>query len=92
MVYGILLAGAVQLIGERYDRTVLKQAEEYLECDLSHLNLFEVYDDRLMVGLSEGRISLARPSLRSLGMNELLIRNPSASCLRRNSRRVEMTC
>ena len=59
MVYGMLLESAVQLIGERYDRTVLKQAEEYLECDLSHLNLFEVYDDRLMVGLSEGRISFA---------------------------------
>lgn len=59
MVYGMLLESAVQLIDERYDRTVLKQAEEYLECDLSHLNLFTVYDDRLLVGLSEGRISFA---------------------------------
>ena len=54
MVYGILLASAIQFILEKYDKLVLKQVQEYLAYDFSNLNPFGIYDDRLMLGLAEG--------------------------------------
>jgi hypothetical protein len=56
MVYGILLESIVQFIREKYDRIVFKQIQEY---DLCHLNLFGIYEDRLMTGTAEGLISFS---------------------------------
>jgi len=59
MVYGILIESVVHFIRQRYDKIVFEQIQEYLECDLSNINLFEIYEDRLMVGLAEGIIKLS---------------------------------
>lgn len=58
MVYGILLESVVHFIRQRYDRIVFDQIQEYLECDLSNINLFELYEDRLMICFAEGIIKL----------------------------------
>jgi len=55
MVYGILLESIVQnFILEKHDKILLKQVEEYVQHPLSHLNLFTLYDDNLMLGIAEG--------------------------------------
>lgn len=54
MVYGILLESVVQFILEKYDKNTLDMIQEYLEFDLTHLNLFDIYEDRLMTGVAEG--------------------------------------
>lgn len=54
MVYGILLESVVQFVLQKYDKITLDLVQEYLDYDLSHLNLFDVYEDRLMVGIAEG--------------------------------------
>ncbi len=55
MVYGILLESVVQdFILEKYDKILLEQIEEYIEFSLSHLNLFDLYDDNLMIRIAEG--------------------------------------
>lgn len=55
MVYGILLESIIQtFILERYDKVVLEQVEEYVQHTLSNLNLFELYEDNLMIGIAEG--------------------------------------
>ncbi len=55
MVYGILLESIVQnFILEKYDKILLQQIEEYVQHPLYHLNLFELYDDNLIVGIAEG--------------------------------------
>jgi hypothetical protein len=55
MVYGILLESIVRnFILEKYDRILLQQVEEYVQHPLSHLNLFDLYDDRLMIAIAEG--------------------------------------
>ena len=57
MVYGILLESIVQrFILEKYDRILLKEIEEYIKHPLSHLNLFDLYDDGLMIAIAEGMI------------------------------------
>jgi len=59
MVYGILLESIVQnFILEKYDKILLQEVEEYVHCPLSHLNLFELYDDNLMVVIAEGMNSI----------------------------------
>ena len=58
MVYGILLESVVQcFILEKYDRILLEQVEEYVQHPLAHINLFDLYDDRLMIAIAEGKIS-----------------------------------
>lgn len=60
MVYGILLESIVQhFILEKYDRILLQQVEEYVQCRLSHLNLFDLYDDHIMIAIAEGMSSVA---------------------------------
>jgi len=55
MVYGILLESVVQnFILEKYDKILLQEIEEYVQYPLSHLNLFDLYDDNLMTGIAEG--------------------------------------
>lgn len=55
MVYGILIESIVQnFIIEKYDKILLEQIEEYIQHPLSHLNLFELYDDNIMIGIAEG--------------------------------------
>ena len=55
MVYGILLESIVRcFILEKYDKILLEQTEEYVQCSLSHLNLFDLYDDHLMITIAEG--------------------------------------
>jgi hypothetical protein len=55
MVYGILLESVVQyFILEKYDKILLVQVEEYVQHSLSHLNLFDLYDDTLMIRIAEG--------------------------------------
>lgn len=54
MVYGILLESVVQFILQKYDKNALDLVEEYIDFDLSHLNLFDIYEDRLMIGIAEG--------------------------------------
>jgi hypothetical protein len=55
MVYGILLESVVQyFILEKYDRITLQEVEEYVQCSLSNLNLFDLYDDGLMIAIAEG--------------------------------------
>ncbi len=55
MVYGILLESVVQtFILEKYDKILLQEIEEYVQYPLSHLNLFDLYDDNLMIGIAEG--------------------------------------
>ncbi len=55
MVYGILLESIVQnFILEKHDKILLEQVEDYVQCSLSHLNLFELYDDNLMIAIAEG--------------------------------------
>jgi len=59
MVYGILLESIVQsFILEKYDRKLLEQLEDYLQQSLTNINLFELYDDRLMIGAAEGMMSM----------------------------------
>lgn len=58
MVYGILLESVMQcFILEKYDRILLEQIEEYVQHPLSHINLFDTYDDRLMIAIAEGMMS-----------------------------------
>lgn len=55
MVYGILIESIVHnFILEKYDKILLEQIEEYVQCPLSHLNLFDLYDDNIMIGIAEG--------------------------------------
>jgi hypothetical protein len=55
MVYGILLESIVQnFILEKYDKILLQQIEEYVQHRLYHLNLFDLYDDNLIVRIAEG--------------------------------------
>jgi hypothetical protein len=55
MVYGILLESVVQtFILEKYDKILLQEIEEYVQYPLSHLNLFDLYDDNLMTRIAEG--------------------------------------
>jgi hypothetical protein len=55
MVYGILIESVVQcFILEKYDKILLQQIEEYTHHTLSHLNLFDLYDDNLMIAIAEG--------------------------------------
>jgi hypothetical protein len=58
MVYGILLESVVQcFILEKHDKILLQQIEEYTQCNtLSHINLFNLYDDHLMIAIAEGMI------------------------------------
>lgn len=59
MVYGILLESVVRhYILEKYDRILLQQIEEHVQCPLSHIHLFELYDDRLMIATAEGTTRL----------------------------------
>jgi hypothetical protein len=63
MVYGILIESIVQcFILEKYDKILLQQIEEYTQCSLSHLNLFDLYDDYLMITIAEGRNSSVKKS------------------------------
>ena len=39
---------------EKYDKILLQEIEEYVQYPLSHLNLFDLYDDKLMIGIAEG--------------------------------------
>lgn len=56
MVYGILLESVVhEFIIKKYDKILLQQVEEYIDHRLSNLNLFELYDDNLMIGIAEGK-------------------------------------
>lgn len=56
MVYGILLESVVQeFIVKQHDKILLQQVEEYIDHSLSNLNLFDLYDDHLMIGIAEGR-------------------------------------
>ena len=55
MVYGILIESIIQnFILEKYDKYLLKQIEEYVQHSLTNLNLFELYDDNLMIRIAEG--------------------------------------
>ena len=55
MVYGILLESVVRhFILEKHDKITLAQVEEYIQHPLTNLNLFELYDDNLMIGIAEG--------------------------------------
>jgi hypothetical protein len=55
MVYGILLESIIQyFILEKYDKILLQEIEEYVQHPLSHLNLFEIYDDNLIIRIAEG--------------------------------------
>jgi hypothetical protein len=55
MVYGILLESIVRnFILDKYDKILLQEIEEYIQHPLSHLNLFALYDDNLMLGIAEG--------------------------------------
>ena len=55
MVYGMLLESIVtNFILEKYNKILLKQVEEYIQHPLSHLNLFDLYEDKLMLGIAEG--------------------------------------
>jgi hypothetical protein len=61
MVYGILLESVVRnYILEKYDKILLQQIEEYVQMSLSHLNLFDIYDDKLMFAIAEGRNKYSR--------------------------------
>ena len=56
MVYGILLESVVQeFILKQHDKILLQQVEEYIDHPLSNLNLFDLYNDNLMIGIAEGR-------------------------------------
>ena len=55
MVYGILIESVVKnFILEKYDKILLQQIEEYVQHPLLNLNLFELYDDNLMIRTAEG--------------------------------------
>ena len=55
MVYGILLESIVQcFILEKHDKILLEQIEEYIQFSLANLNLFDLYDDNLMIKIAEG--------------------------------------
>ena len=71
MVYGILLESVVQLfILNKYDKVTLELVEEYVQHSLSNLNLFELYDDNLMIAIAEGKIL----SLMSIQVEEILLK------------------
>ena len=58
MVYGILLESVVQcFVLEKYDGILLKQIEEYVQHTLTHINLFDIYDDRLLIAIAESMTS-----------------------------------
>ena len=71
MVYGILLESIVQcFILEKHDKILLEQVEEYVQFSLSHLNLFDLYDDNLMIRIAEGmRMSFFSLMLKEFSSN-----------------------
>ena len=54
MVYGILLESVVHHIVEVHGKNVLDEIETYVNYNLSAVNLFDTYDDRLMIAAAEG--------------------------------------